>query len=262
MKRSSGVRLCATAAVSALSFALVTGCSSDGGSKDSDGGRGTDGKPAAKALGTAELKRLIIAKGDVPGFDVGPVPAARAEPFTTDSAECRPLTRVLSGLPPVDAAAQTDRTATEKRPKAPKDKATSPQDMADGDVEKAMNKSLDADVTTVNLSSYDGDGAAKALAAVGAAVKACAGGFTGKQAGATAKVARVTEAKSTAVGDESVAFGLVIDDDGEKGTVYGEVVRQGNTVASYYTINLGAMMAKKEYAVSAAVLKAQAAKLK
>jgi hypothetical protein len=260
MKRSSGVRLCAGAAVSVLSLALVTGCSE--GSKDSGGGKGADGKPAAKALGTAELKNLVIADNDVPGFDVGPVPAGRAKPLTTDSAECRPLARVLSMQPPAGTAAQADRMATQKQVKDPTDDATSLDDMADGKFADAVNKSMDRDVTSVSLFSYDGDGAEQALAAVSSAVKACAGGFTGKQAGTTAKLAQVKQSKPAATGDESVAFEVVTEDDGEKAPVHAEVVRHGNTLASYYTINLGAMMAKKPYTVSAAVIKAQSAKLK
>ncbi|MES4893238.1 hypothetical protein [Streptomyces sp. NPDC096012] len=260
MKRSSGVRLRAGAAVSVLSLALVTGCSE--GSKDSGDGRGADGKPAVKALGTAELKSLVIADGDVPGFDVGPVPAGRTKPLTTDSAECRPLARVLSMQPPAGTAAQADRMATEKRAKDPTDDATSLDDMADGKFADAVNKSMDRDVTSVSLFSYDGDGAKRALDAVSSAVKACAGGFSGKQAGTTAKIARVTRSRPTATGDESVAFEVVTESDGEKAPLHGEVVRHGNTLASYYTINLGAMMAKKPYAVSAAVVKAQSAKLK
>ncbi|SED65412.1 hypothetical protein SAMN05216532_5233 [Streptomyces sp. 2231.1] len=261
MKRSSGVRLCATAAVGALSLALVTGCS-DEGSKGAGGAGGTDGKPAARALGTAELKKLIVAGGEVPGYKVGAVPATRAKPITTDSAECRPLARVLSGLPPAEAAAQTDRLATQERKKDPTDDATSLDDMADGKFEDAIKKSMDLDVTTVNLSSYDGDGAAKALESVSAAVRACAGGFAGKQSGTGMKFTEVAESKAAAAGDESVAFEAISEMDGDSAPVYGEVVRHGNTLASYYTVNIGAMMAKKAYSVSPEVVKAQSAKLK
>ncbi|MGW0204760.1 hypothetical protein ACWDZ8_02685 [Streptomyces sp. NPDC003233] len=63
MKRPSGVRQCATAAVGALSFVLVTGCS---------GGDAKGSGTTAKALGAAELKKLIIAGGEVPGFKARP----------------------------------------------------------------------------------------------------------------------------------------------------------------------------------------------
>jgi hypothetical protein len=261
MKRSSGVRLCATAAVSALSLALVTGCS-DEGSKGSGAGRGADGKPAAKALSAAELKNLIVAKGEVPGSEVGAVPAGRAKPITTEGATCGPLARVMSGLPPTEAAAQTDRLATESRKKDPTDKATSLDDLADGTFEDALNKSMDRDVTTVSLSSYEGDGATQALKAVSDAVKACSGGFSGEQAGTKVKFTEISEEKSSGSGDESVAFSATSESDGETAPLHAEVVRHGNTVASYFTMNIGAMMTKKAYVVSPEVVKAQSAKLK
>ncbi|MFG2632843.1 hypothetical protein ACGFX8_02445 [Streptomyces sp. NPDC048362] len=262
MKRSSSGRLGATATVSALSLTLLVGCS-DGGSTDSGDAKGAS-KPDAKALSTAELKKLIIAEGEVPGYKVGAVPAGHAKPITTASTPCRPLARVLSGLPPADPAAQTDRLATERQDKDPTDGATSLDDMADGKFEDALKRSMDRDVTTVNLSSYDGDGAAKALAVVSEAVKSCTKGFTGEQAGTTAKITEVSGVKSSATGAQSVAFEATVTDgnDGNAAPVYGEVVRHGNTLASYYTVNIGAMMAKKGYAVSPRVVKAQSAKLK
>lgn len=261
MKRSSGVRLGATAAVSVLSLALVAGCSG-GGSKGSEGSEKADGKPAAKAVDAAELKKLIVAEGEVPGFEVGAVPATRSKPITTDSAQCRPLARVLSGLPPADSAAQTDRLATEKPAKKPTDGATSLDDMTDAKIEDTIGKSMDRDVTTVNLSSYDGEGAVKALASVSGAIKACTGGFTGEQAGTAIKFIKVAEVKPAGTADQSVAFTATTTSHGDTASVSGEVVRHGNTLASYYTVNIGAMMAKKTYAVSAAVVKAQSAKLK
>ncbi|MGW4565417.1 hypothetical protein ACWEN3_24315 [Streptomyces sp. NPDC004561] len=262
MKRSSGARLCATAVVGALSLVLVTGCS-DGGAKDS-GNAGKDAAgPAAKALSAAELKNLIVAADEVPGFKVGAVPAGRAKPITTDSAECRPLARVLSGLPPVGTAARTDRMATENQRKRPTSDPTSLDDLSGGKFEDALKKSLDRDVTTVTLSSYDGDGAEKALKSVADAVRACAGGFSGQQAGTKVKFTKVAEERSVGAGDGSVAFTATSDsDDGDSAPVHAEVDRHGNNLSGYFTVNLGAMMAKKGYAVSPAVVKAQEAKLK
>ena len=65
MKRSSGIRLCVTVAVGALSLALITGCS-DGGSDKAESNtenaaQGSE-KNTDKALTAAELKKLILAK--------------------------------------------------------------------------------------------------------------------------------------------------------------------------------------------------------
>ncbi|MEU2053577.1 hypothetical protein [Streptomyces bungoensis] len=264
MKRSSGVRLCATLAVSALSLALVTGCS-DGGSKDSGEGKGADAaKPAAKALSAAELKRLILAKGDVTGYKVEPVEGgtpAKSKVKAAD-AQCDPLLRVMTGIAPGTPAAETNRAVQEVK-KAPTDKATSMDDLADGKFEDTFKDSMDIDTTMVILSSYDGDGARQALRSVSDAMKACAGGFTGDQAGDKAKFTRVAEERPADAGDESVAFMATSDmEDGDTAPVHVQVVRHGNNVASYMTINLGAMMTEKAYSVPAAVVKAQAAKLK
>ncbi|MFG2886053.1 hypothetical protein ACGFYV_27775 [Streptomyces sp. NPDC048297] len=267
MKRSSGVRLCATAAVSALSLALITGCS-DSGSKDSGNGKGGAGgeetRQAARTLSAAELTKLIIAKGEVPGFTVGPVeggvPADDA--VTADNAACDPLLDVLTGIAPGSPAAHTSREATQDK-KDPTDDATSLDDMADGKFEDALKKSMDLDVTVVTLASYDGDGAAKALQEVSGAVKTCGGGFSGVQDGEKGAFTKVAEEKSSGLGDESFAF-TATNDAGKDGALplHAEVVRHGNTLASYTTINIGAMMSKKAYTVSAPVVKAQEAKLK
>lgn len=257
------MRRCAAATVSVLSFALVTGCSG-GGSGDSGNGKGGNGeKPAAKALSGAELKKLIIAKGEVPGFKVGAVqggiPADSA--VKTDDAKCDPLLDVLTGVAPGDPATNTSRMARQDK-KDPTDGATSLDDLADGKFEDALKDSMNSDVTVVTLSSYDGDGAEQALRSVSDAVKACAGGFSGDQAGEKGKFSKVAEEKSSATGDESLAFTATNNTPDGAVPLHGEVVRHGNTVATYSTINIGAAMTKKAYTVSAAVIKAQAAKLK
>ncbi|MGW0768361.1 hypothetical protein [Streptomyces sp. NPDC002676] len=240
MKRSSGVRLCATAAVSVLSLALITGCS-EGSSKDSGNAKGTDAAgPAAKALSAAELKNRIIAEGEVPGHKVtavqGGIPA-KSTLKVTDAA-CQPVAYALFGQSPGDAAAQTSREAA------------------------AAEKSMNADLTVVTLSSYNGDGAEKALQSVSDGVKACAGGFAVKPDGDRQQITKIAEEKSSGSGDASVAFAATSKSDGEEGVMHVEVVRHGNTVVSYTTVDLGAMVAKKAYSVSAPVVKAQSAKLK
>ncbi|KOV94537.1 hypothetical protein [Streptomyces sp. NRRL B-3648] len=264
MKRSSGVRLCATAAVSALSLALATGCGGEG-AKDSGNGSGKDAaKPAAKALSAAELQKLIIAQGDVPGHKVGAVEGGVPDKSKVKAGDtrCEPVLRAFTGIAPGDPAAHTSRMATEEK-KAPTGDATSPEGLENGKFEDALGKSMDLDVTVVTLASYDGDGAEQGLKAVSDAVKACAGGFSGEQAGEKGKFTKVAEEKSSGTGDASVAF-TGTNDAGKDGTLplHAEVVRHGSTLAVYTTINIGAMMSKKTYTVSAPVVKAQAAKLK
>ncbi|GDY65117.1 hypothetical protein SAV14893_045100 [Streptomyces avermitilis] len=49
--------------------------------------------------------------------------------------------------------------------------------------------------------------------------------------------------------------------DGDTGTVHGEVVRRGSVVATYYTLNLGAMMSGKAYDIPAEIIAAQTSKI-
>ncbi|MFH8338711.1 hypothetical protein [Streptomyces sp. AM6-12] len=260
MERSSGARLCAAVAVSALSITLVTGCS-DGGSKNAPAP-----ETARKALSAAELRKLIVAQDALPGYQVGAVPESRAKRITTDKTACEPLTRVMSGLPPTAAPASTDRLVTENAKKRPSGKPTSLDDMDEGEFEETMQKSLDRDVTTVTLASYDGDGAERALTSLSAALKACAGGFTGRQAGTSVKFTKVAGEKPAGGGDASVAFAATMEEggggDGE-GTapVHAEVDRHGSTLSVYFTSNLGAMMARKAYTVTPAVVRAQETRL-
>jgi hypothetical protein len=162
MKRSSGIRLCATVAVSALSLALITGCSDGGSDKaESNTGNAAQGseKSTVKALTAAELKKLILAKSDLVGYEVAPVdksvPATKTA-VTVDKQQCRPLGWAMAAQPPGDAASATNETVTEAKKASP---SKSVEDMTDKEMEDALNASLDQPVTIIGLSSYDGDGA-------------------------------------------------------------------------------------------------------
>ncbi|MFJ9628629.1 hypothetical protein ACIRU8_13125 [Streptomyces sp. NPDC101175] len=268
MKRSSGIRLCVTVAVGALSVALITGCS-DSGSDDVKSNTGNtaegSGKNTAKALTAAELKKLVLAQGDVDGYKIEPgetIPGGKSGIKADEN--CEPLLYVLSGLAPADASVQTSRMATaEKKPSAAA--SADLEDLSGDDVEKALTDSMSVDLTMVGLSSYDGDGAEQAFKAVSDAVTACAGGFTGTAGGEEQKVTKISTEKGSGAGDESVAYatyGEPDEADGKAPVAHAEVVRHGNVVATYYTMNIGAMVADKSYTVPAAVVTAQSAKLK
>jgi hypothetical protein len=269
MKRSSGARLCATAVVGALSLALLTGCS-DNGSDESKGSGSSEQAKNAKALTKAELGKLILAQGDVTGYKVEPVNKAYAtsKDKLKGDEKCLPLAYVMSGLAPTDAPAETNVMATQE--KKPTDTASkSLEDLGEGEFEDAMTDALNVDVTVVALSSYDGEGAEEAFKAVSDAIKNCAGGFSasdGKAPDDAQKITKVAEENAVgATGDEAVAFtstGEMDAETGEAGELHTQVVRHGNVIASYATMNLGAMMSGKAYTVPAAVVDAQAGKLK
>ncbi|MET9056462.1 hypothetical protein ABZX99_01415 [Streptomyces antibioticus] len=264
MKRSSGARLCATAAVGALSLALVTGCgSSDEGSKDSGGSKGSSSSSAAasdaKALTKAELEKLLLAQGEIKGFKVDSgddtLPASKSL-VKTDKVECDPLAWSTAALAPGDTDASVGNTVSE-------DKASSAPTSLEELDEDAFADAFNLDMTFVGLSSYDGDGAEKAMKAVSDGVKACSSGYALKAEGETTKVTKVAPAEGTGGGDEAIAFSEDVDMDGEgTATFHTEVVRKGNTIATFYTVNFAAFGTGEAMKIPAAVVQAQVAKLK
>ncbi|MFC9291116.1 hypothetical protein [Streptomyces sp. NPDC057052] len=264
MKRSSGARLCATAAVGALSLVLITGCSDEGSKKDSKGsskGSGSSSSaPAAKALTAAELEKLLLAQGELKGYKVDAedtsLPKSKSA-VKVDKAACEPLVYAISALPPGDTDVSARNTVTED--KSAQASTKSPEDISESDIEDAF----DVTATLVGLSSYDGDGAEKAMKAVTDSVAACSGGFSMTAGSETQKATKVTSAKASGLGEESAAFTVVADMDGEGTANFQvEVVRSGSTVATFYGINLGALAKGGDSEVPAAVSQAQVAKLK
>jgi len=260
MKRSSGARVGATATVSVLSLALLTGC---GGGSDDDakasgaskgsGSSSASSAPAAKAHSAAELEKLLLAKGDVAGYDVDPgddtLPKAKSD-VKADKPACAPLAYALSGLPPADTGASANNTVTSK---------TSTPSPGEADIEDAFN----VDMTIVGLSSYEGDGAEKAVKAVSDGIAACSGGFGIAAEGEKLKITKVTAGKASGKGDQSVAFAVNSDMDGEGTATFNiDVVRVGSTVSTYYTVDFASLGSGKAAAVPTAVLDAQVAKLK
>lgn len=268
MKRSSGIRLCATVAVSALSLALITGCSDGGSDKaESNTENAAQGskKNTDKAHTAAELKKLILAKTDLVGYEVAPVdksiPATKTG-VTVDKQQCQALGWAMAAQAPGDAASATNESVTEAEKASP---SKSLEDMTDKEMEDAFNASLDQAITMIGLSSYDGDGAEKAFKSVSDGVKSCSGGFTLTVGKDSTKYTGVVAEKASNTGDESVAFGassVMEDSGGKEGTVHTEVVRHGNTLVTYYTLNVGALIADKAYTVPSALIGAQSAKLK
>jgi hypothetical protein len=255
----------ATVAVSVLSLALITGCSDDGsdGSKDSaNSGSASSSSPttAAKAYSAAELEKLLLADGEIEGYKVSSgddTLLAAKSALKVDKAECEPVAYATAALPPGDTDAGASNSVTQS---APTDSASkSLEDLAEGDLGDAFNLTQNF----VGLSSYEGDGAEKAFKAVSDAVAACSGGFGYAAQGTDSKIVKIAPEKASGTGDESLAFAVEAETDGGgTGTFHTEVVRHGSTIATYYSVNFAALGSGKPYDVPAAVIDAQAAKLK
>jgi hypothetical protein len=267
MKRSLRARAGATVTASLFLLALGTGCG--GGSSQDTGSSGkADGSSptptatptaAAKAVGSAELEKLLLAGDDLQGYKVDTgdeaLPTSKGQ-VKTDKAECAPLAYAMAGLAPGDTQSGASNSVT--RNPASDAASKSPEDIGEADIENAFK----VEITFVGLSSYDGDGAEKALKAVTDGIDACSGGFALTGEGETQKITRVAAAKSSGGGDESVAFSVDSDADGEGTATFNtEVVRVGNAVATYYTVDLAALGSGKAAAVPTAVIEAQTAKL-
>ncbi|KUL23421.1 hypothetical protein ADL12_39565 [Streptomyces regalis] len=248
------MRVAATVAVSALTLALVTGCGGDSGGSD------------AKALSSAELKKAIIAESDVDGYKVdtsGKQLPKSKDDIKSSEENCVPLAYAMGGLAPGDAASTTAVMVREDKKKPSDTASKSLEDLTEGEFEDSFTDALSLDMTVVGLSSYDGDGAEQTFKSVSDAVESCSGGFPVTMQGTDQKITKISSEKASGAGDESVAFTAVSDlEDGDVGTTHVEVVRHDSTIATYYTMNLGLMMTDKAYDVPAALIDAQAAKLK
>jgi hypothetical protein len=259
MKRSSRARIGATATLGVLSLALVTGCGGgsdddakgSGASKESGASKGTGASSApstaaaAKALSAAALEKLLLVQSDLPRDKVADgdatLPKSRSE-LTTDKAACAPLAYALTGLPPGDTDAGASNTVTS---------------------EERLGNSFEVTMTSVGLSSYEGDGAEKALEAVSSGIAACSGGFGITAQGEKMRITKVAAGKASGKGDESVAFVLDADMDGEgTGAFTVEVVRVGTIVSTYYSVDFASIESGGTSAVPLAVIDAQVGKLK
>lgn len=245
--------------MSAVTLALITGCSSEesDGSKSTDAGNSSASPTqAAKALSAAELEKLLLAQGDLDakkykiedGDDT--LPKSRTTVKST-KAECEPLVWATAALPPGDTDAHASNTVSE----VPTSTGTSsPEDFADA---------FDINVTFVGLSSYEGDGAEKAMKAVSDGASACTAGYEFTGDGETTKVNKVAPAQGSGQGDESVAFSQEIDMDGAGPANFTtEVVRKGNTIATFYTLNLASIDSGKAPENPTEVVTAQLGKIK
>lgn len=240
--RRAGLR---GAAALALVGAVLTGAAACGGDGASDGGKGAkepgaDGKAPAStpagdaadsagsgesadsggsgtggtgALSRRDLTGLAFTDGEKIGkytageFSLG---APGGEDYTADPATCQPLVSLAKGSIAFDPASEVHRNV---------------------DVAEEMVGTTVA----VQLRSYNGDGAAGVMKALGAAGKACAGGFVENRAVAKARYLKVEPVKAPDYGDEAQAYRFTILD--VKGTLklyeYLTVVRSGTTTLSF-----------------------------
>ncbi|MFD9335963.1 hypothetical protein ACFWBF_16350 [Streptomyces sp. NPDC060028] len=212
---------------SAVSLALLaTACGSDTSDKNVDGAKpapsapAASAAPAAKAKTDAELAALLVTQADLPTHGVKaatPAELAAAAGAGSDKPECLPLAKAQSTAPVGTAVGKAGTKAVAKP--------------------KSVDEVLGATVTSVALASYEGKGAEEAFAAIKAAATACAGGYTGSQAGDSLKITKVIPGTPVTAGDAALAYTELGDVDGETAGMELVVVRKGNILATFSAVS-------------------------
>ncbi|MFD9793480.1 hypothetical protein ACFWXK_21325 [Streptomyces sp. NPDC059070] len=255
--RRTAVRRTALA-VSTLSLALlVSACGSDD-SKDSGakekprGDKSSSSAPAAsgqKALSQAEVDKAALTEADLKDHKVTKATAAdmaTSKSVDTEKAACKPIVDVFA----LRAIGAPGASATRKIMAVPKAPA------ANASAEEKAKAGLDAlsgTITADTLASYNGNGAADALATLKKAGTDCAGGFTVVADGEKTNITKVSTG-AYAGGDEAVAFTMTADMEGVSANHYLVAVRKGSTLATFYAWSL-ANKAEQPKAVIDAQLK-------
>ncbi|WP_406862856.1 hypothetical protein ABZO31_21485 [Streptomyces sp. HUAS MG47] len=253
MTRRRIARLTTAAVAAALTLGLTTACEGDGGEKKDEGKSVAEQKPtpsatappaapsptpssvapAGKPLAKAELEKAMLVAADVPGFNVGPMDAPPPEGEIAEKPECAPLISVLNGQPEPTGSAAAYRQLT------------------------GANKDLKPAVSEY-LTSH-GPSAATVLSRLRAAATACQGGFTTRSASGPSTYKGVKELPGQRIGDDSFTYQLTADFEGAPVPLVFQVVRQGPTVATFYTANFEGPATPK---IPEAIVTAQVNKLK
>ncbi|MFJ8888061.1 hypothetical protein ACIRJR_32310 [Streptomyces sp. NPDC102402] len=256
--RATAVRRTALAAAAASLALLASACGGSDSDAKGDGGASgakddASAKPAAvKGLSSAELEKVSLEQGDVAGHKIsktGPEDILQPGAVTADKKECEPLGFAFYGVKRGTPVGNAGRKVVEE-PK--KDESADPAD--------ALAGMLDITSSLVTLASYDGDGAVKSMAELRDSAAKCTGGFTLSMKGEKQEITSLTEEKATG-GEEALAWGLRMGE-GEESVPFKLVsIRQGGTIATFFSFNLGKTGEKAEFELPTAVIDAQVGKL-
>ncbi|MEU0893258.1 hypothetical protein [Streptomyces massasporeus] len=226
----------AVVSVLALTSAL-TACS---GGEDTPSASPTT--PKAKQITPEQrLAKAVVTKDDLPGYNVDEPEAEyafakSADELTVDKPGCAPLALAMNQLPLGEPQADLVRSA---------------------------GAGYGKESTYITLASYEpASDAESLLAGLAKAVPECGGGFTAKAGKNTTAYDSVTAEKGTASG--AVAFRATTPFRGITHTVRTQVVRDGDVLAVYFSVNGFAIADSKrpsDARIPAEVVKAQDGKL-
>ncbi|MFJ9582795.1 hypothetical protein [Streptomyces acidicola] len=264
--RPTLIRRTATAAA-VVSLALLATACGGGEAQDADaatdnGGekKGASTAPAAKALTATELKKALLAQGDLANHtivDPGAGDVLDAEDISVENTECEPIANLTSNAPSGEPAAEGHRMVSSdaKRP--------SVEELAEMTPEEQLASGMDSMITALSLYSYEDEAAGEAFAAIRTAAEKCAGGFAFTAADEDVTISKVTEVKKESVsgGDEAAAWEVTLKEGGEEIPYKLVAVRQGSTLATFASVDIRASVTGKDFGLPTALVKAQLDKL-
>ncbi|MCX4819086.1 hypothetical protein OG883_04035 [Streptomyces sp. NBC_01142] len=247
-------RTAAVAVVLALAMGLTAACGGEGGDGDNAADKPKQSKETAAATPTGappvsptgsaprtgprreltkpELEKAILAEGDVAGFSVGSLGSPPPEGEKADTPQCAPLTAVISGKPEPAARASAYRR---------------------------LVGAEEGTAVSEFLTSHGAQGAVAVVSRLRAAVRDCEDGFTANGSEGPSTYRSVKALPVAQAGDESFAYQVTGDFEGDAVPLVFQVVRSGGTLAIFYTANFTGPQTPK---IPPALLTAQVAKLK
>ncbi|QKW09335.1 hypothetical protein HUT18_26070 [Streptomyces sp. NA04227] len=229
----------------------ASGGSASGGG-DASGGADGSGGSDGKTLSAAELETAVVKDGEVPGHKISErakVDRTAEKDVKTERAECGPLANAALGTTTGGPAAKVEREALTKPAKG---EVKDPKD---------LESAFDATKSMISLAAYEDGGARSAMEALRKGVAPCGGGFTTHAHGEDLKITSVKEDTAPKLGDEATAFTVVNQQGHDKASFKVVVVRKGNTLAYFTSLNLGAIVSGKDFDFPVELAQAQAKKL-
>ncbi|MFD9225164.1 hypothetical protein ACFWDI_35360 [Streptomyces sp. NPDC060064] len=243
-------RTAAAAAVLALAAGLTAACDEKSGNSGDNAAHASKPSPTQKTtasatpppeaprapqkdLSKADLEKAVLAKGDVSGFNVGPMDPPPLQGETADKTECIPITAVINGKPEPVAQASVYRQLTGAKDGRP--------------------------AVSEFLTAHGAQGAATVLSRLRTAVEACEGGFKASGGEGPSTYKSVKTLPVAKVGDDAFAYQVTGDFEGDSVPLVFQVVRSGGTLATFYTANLEGPQTPT---IPPTLLAAQIAKLK
>jgi hypothetical protein len=209
----------AALAVAVPLLAVLTACGSESDSA-TDKPTTTASASAAEQLTPAlRLAGSMVTAAEVDGYTVQKPDeeylfARSPEEVTLDKPACAPLAYALNQLPLGTPQATLTRALWSK------------------------TEGLNAPYTYITLTAYSTGGAESAMTGLTKAIRSCGDGFTAKASGgSTSPYDSVAPEQVTPAGDESLGFKTTMTVQGTSHTLHNEVVRDGDLIAVYFTVD-------------------------